>query len=166
MKNNIILSLITLFILIFSCRGNDDEIQYIDQQVYIYMDSLGQDLLNSELQGSYSTISWNDVLADTDNAPVTFSKKVDEDSLFFMSYLAGATRTLTDSTENSKHYRSEIALNITKKNLDATTSTIRDTLVLQYSSTPSLFTLESASYKGVEVFSKTPGEKNIIKIHK
>lgn len=166
MKKGFFISFVMILFFFLSCQRNDDEIQFIDQQLRVYIDSLGQDMLNSNITGSYNTVSWNDILADKDIANVSYTKKLDSDSTYYLYYLAGATREIVDSMENFKRYKSEIAFNLTKKINDSTTATTRDTLILNYTSTPTLFSIESAQYNGVEVFTKTEDGLNIIKINK
>ncbi|MCB4234233.1 hypothetical protein LDL59_01505 [Kaistella anthropi] len=51
------------------------EVQQIDRILQVYIDSAGQDMLNSNLKGGYTNISMNDVYGITDNAPVSFNQK-------------------------------------------------------------------------------------------
>jgi len=166
MKNFFFAIPVILAVLV-SCRNNDDTVQIIDQVMNLYIDSAGQDMLNSEIEGSYQTISMNDVNGITDTAPVSFTKLFDKDSLQYIDYVAGARKILIDSSNtNSKIYESEIALIFTRKVNDSVTSTFSDTLKLNYLSNPDIFYLEKAWYNNQLVFTKENGKPNIIKITK
>ena len=159
--------LFTILVLIFSCRRNDEPVQQIDQVLHIYIDSLGQDMLNKNLQGSYFSVSMNDIDGPKDNSPVSFSLNSDVNKISYLHYIAGANRLLTDSLNpDYKKYRSRIALNLVTKINDSIQNTTNDTLVLVYTSTPQKFWISSAFYNKAQVFNKVEGQQNIIKIHK
>ncbi len=165
---NVLFFLSIILLSAVSCRSeNPDDIQRIDQVLNIYIDSLGQDMLDNTIPGSYITVSMNDVDGLTDNAPVQVNLMKDEANVSFIKYTAGATRTLVETMpDNSQLYRSRIALNMRKQLNDSVQAVTNDTLELNYSLTPQVFQLSTAFYNGIPVFSKTPGAPNVIKINK
>ena len=165
MKNAFFLIMISFFAFL-ACRSDEDLVQKIDQVINLYIDSLGQDMLNTKLAGSYVRSSMNDVYGLRDNAPVSFSLKKDADTINFIEYLAGAKRIGIDSLESSKTYESKIALLLTKKINDSTTRITNDTMTIQYRSTPTLFQVSKIWYNNVLHFTKVEGEPNIVKIVK
>lgn len=165
MKNLFFLMLVA-FLGFISCRNDENDVQKIDQVMQLYIDSLGQDMLNVKLPGSYTTTSMNDVYGLTDNAPVTFSVKKDADTVSFIEYVAGAKRIRIDSTELSKTYESKIALTLIKSINDSVKRTTNDTMTIQYLSTPTLFEISKVWYNDVLQFTKVEGEPNVIKISK
>ena len=80
MKNVFFLSFLIIFALL-SCRNDEAGVQKIDQIIRLYIDSAGQDMLNSNIQGGYTNIRMNDVYGLTDSAPVNFGTKKDQDTL-------------------------------------------------------------------------------------
>lgn len=165
MKNLFFLMLVA-FLGFISCRNDENDVQKIDQVMQLYIDSLGQDMLNVKLPGSYTTTSMNDVYGLTDNAPVTFSVKKDADTVSFIEYVAGAKRLRIDSTELSKTYESKIALTLIKSINDSVKRTTNDTMTIQYLSTPTLFEISKVWYNDVLQFNKVEGQPNVIKISK
>lgn len=165
MKNLFFLMLVA-FLGFISCRNDENDVQKIDQIMQLYIDSLGQDMLNVKLPGSYTTTSMNDVYGLTDNAPVTFSVKKDADTVSFIEYVAGAKRIRIDSTELSKTYESKIALTLIKSINDSVKRTTNDTMTIQYLSTPTLFEISKVWYNDVLQFTKVEGQPNVIKISK
>lgn len=165
MKNLFFLMLVA-FLGFISCRNDENDVQKIDQVMQLYIDSLGQDMLNVKLPGSYTTTSMNDVYGLTDNAPVTFSVKKDADTVSFIEYVAGAKRIRIDSTELSKTYESKIALTLIKSINDSVKRTTNDTMTIQYLSTPTLFEISKVWYNDVLQFTKVEGQPNVIKITK
>lgn len=165
MKNLFFLMLVA-FLGFISCRNDENDVQKIDQVMQLYIDSLGQDMLNVKLPGSYTTTSMNDVYGLTDNAPVTFSVKKDADTVSFIEYVAGAKRLRIDSTEFSKTYESKIALTLIKSINDSVKRTTNDTMTIQYLSTPTLFEISKVWYNDVLQFNKVEGQPNVIKISK
>ena len=162
---NVFFLLLAVFVAFLSCRSDEDSVQKIDQVINLYIDSLGQDMLNVKLPGSYISSSMNDVYGLTDNTPVSFTLKKDADTINYIEYLAGAKRIAIDSTANSKTYESKIALNLTKKIADANRIT-NDTMTIQYLSTPNLFQVSKIWYNGVLQFTKVEGQPNTVKIVK
>lgn len=165
MKNLFFLMLVA-FLGFISCRNDENDVQKIDQVMQLYIDSLGQDMLNVKLPGSYTTTSMNDVYGLTDNAPVTFSVKKGADTVSFIEYVAGAKRIRIDSTELSKTYESKIALTLIKSINDSVKRTTNDTMTIQYLSTPTLFEISKVWYNDVLQFNKVEGQPNVIKISK
>ncbi|WP_027375963.1 hypothetical protein [Kaistella palustris] len=163
---NLFFSFFLILFAVLSCRNTDDGIQRIDQILNLYIDSAGQDMLNSKIPGSYSNIRWNDIYGLTDNAPVSFTTKKDADTLTYLEYLAGAKRKLIDSAGVTKTYESRIALALTRKVTDSTTSVANDTMTIQYTATPELFQISKVFYNGILQFTKAGTEPNTIKIQK
>lgn len=164
MKNVFFLTII-VFVAFLSCRSDDDSVQRIDQVINLYIDSLGQDMLNSTVPGSYTSSRMNDVYGLTDNAPVSFTIKKDADTISYIEYLAGAKRIGIDSSGTSKTYESKVALFLTKKVNDSNKVT-NDTITIQYLSTPELFEVSKLWYNGVLQFTKVEGQPNTVKIVK
>ena len=162
---NVFFLLLAVFVAFLSCRSDEDSVQKIDQVINLYIDSLGQDMLNTKLAGSYISSTMNDVYGLTDNAPISISIKKDADTINYIEYLAGAKRIAIDSTANSKTYESKIALNLTKKIADANRIT-NDTMTIQYLSTPNFFQVSKIWYNGVLQFTKVEGQPNTVKIVK
>ena len=165
MKNLLFITMIVFFAFL-SCRGEEESVQKIDQVINLYIDSLGQDMLNTKIPGSYISSSMNDVYGLTDTAPVSFSIKKDADTISYIEYLAGAKRIGVDSSGTSKTYESKIALFLTKKINDSTRKTTSDTMTIQYSSTPDIFQVSKIWYNGVLQFTKVDGQPNTVKISK
>ena len=164
MKNVFFLTIIILSAFL-SCRSDEDSVQRIDQVINLYIDSSGQDMLNSNVPGSYTNSRMNDVYGLTDNAPVSFTIKKDADTISYIEYLAGAKRIGIDSSGNSKTYDSKVALFLTKKVNDSNRVT-NDTITIQYLSTPELFQVSKLWYNGVLQFTKVEGQPNTVKIVK
>lgn len=164
MKNVFFLTVI-IFSAFLSCRSDEDAVQRIDQVINLYIDSLGQDMLNSKVPGSYTNSRMNDVYGLTDNAPVSFTIKKDADTISYIEYLAGAKRIGIDSSGTSKTYESKVALFLTKKVNDSNRVT-NDTITIQYLSTPELFQVSKLWYNGVLQFTKVEGQPNTVKIVK
>ena len=164
MKNVFFLTII-IFFAFLSCRSDEDAVQRIDQVINLYIDSLGQDMLNSKVSGSYTNSRMNDVYGLTDNAPVSFTIKKDADTISYIEYLAGAKRIGIDSSGTSKTYESKVALFLTKKVNDSNRVT-NDTITIQYLSTPELFQVSKLWYNGVLQFTKVEGQPNTVKIVK
>lgn len=165
MKNLFFLIMVS-FLAFLSCRGDEDSVQKIDQVINLYIDSLGQDMLNVKLQGSYINASMNDVYGLTDNAPVSFTLKKDADTANYIEYLAGAKRIGIDSSGSSKTYESKISLFLTKKINDSTNRVSNDTLTIQYLSTPTIFQVSKIWYNDVLQFTKVEGQPNTVRIVK
>lgn len=163
---NLLFSFFIVCTLMLSCRTEEESLQQIDQVIQLYIDSLGQDMLNDKLPGSYKNPQINDVYGLTDNAPITFTLKKDTDTLNYLEYVAGATRVKIDSSAAGKTYESKIAINFTKKINDSVNRTINDTMTIQYRSTPDIFQVWTVWYNGQIKFTKIEGAPNIVKISK
>lgn len=165
MKNLFFLMILSFFACI-ACRSDEDSVQKIDQIIDLYIDSLGQDLLNSKIPGSYESQQMIDVYGLTDNVPVNFSLKKNTDTINYIEYLAGAKRIAIDSSASEKTYESKIALKLIRKINDSTRNTINDTLTIQYSSNPERFQVSKVFYNGTLKFTKMEGMPNVVKITK
>lgn len=169
MKRNIFfIALTILFVGLSSCKSNDDEPQYIDQIIDLYIkDSNNKDLLKDNSAGSYIAFSANDVQGLLDNSPVSFQKKMTVDSTFYLEYMAGAKRITLDSVSpTDRTYQSIIALNFTKKVTDTTNVAILDTMKIIYKWTPSVFEVSKIYYNNDLKFTKQNGQPNVITIVK
>lgn len=165
MKNLFFVYVVLLFAFL-SCRNDDLGVQRIDQLINIYIDSAGRDMLNNNINGSYSNIQWNDVYGLTDNSPVTFSNKKDADTIHYLEYIAGAKRVGVDSVGEFRSYESKIALRLTKKLTDSTNSVANDTMIIRYEYTPEVFQVSEIWYNNILKFTKVTDQPNIIKISK
>ena len=165
MKNLFFFSVIAFFAFL-SCRNDEDTVQKIDQIIQLYIDSAGQDMLNTNIKGGYTNARMNDVYGLTDTAPVNFSPKKDKDTVSYIEYIAGARRIGIDSSGSSKTYESKIALSFTKSITDSTSTTINDTMTVQYLLTPEVFQVSKIWYNNVLQFTKVADEPNIVKIQK
>ncbi|PZU81084.1 MAG: hypothetical protein DI529_15965 [Chryseobacterium sp.] len=164
LRLSIILSAI---ILLFSCRGDEEEIQVIDQVLNLYMkNSAGQDLLNTNIDGSYSSAALYDLLNETALTSVTSSLLKDSNGVIYMEYLAGATRLLKDSVSPSqKTFESEVIIRLSKT-VDEETVVDDDTIRIEYNWTPTLFQLSKLWYNDELKFTKVQGQPNIVTIVK
>ena len=154
---------------LFSCRKEDENnVQKIDQVINIYFkDSSGKDLLNTNLLGSYTSVSAQDLDADKALQSISgFSVRKDKDTIAYIDYASGATRLLKDSISPvNKVYRSDFYLNLSKtENKVVVTDT--DTVKVEYNWTPTLFQVSKLWYNNKLVFTKVDGQQNIIKIVK
>ncbi len=165
MKNLFFFSVIAFFAFL-SCRNDEATVQKIDQIIQLYIDSADQDMLNTNIKGGYTNAKMNDVYGLTDTAPVNFSSKKDNDTASYIEYIAGARRIGIDSSGSSKIYESKIALSFTKNLTDSTSTTINDTMTVQYRLTPEIFQVSKIWYNSVLQFTKVAEEPNIVKIQK
>ena len=163
---NVFFTLLMVFFALISCRNDDSDVQKIDQIIHLYIDSAGQDMLNSNIPGSYVNVQGNDEYGLVDSAPVNFSNKKDADTVNYLEYVAGARRIGIDSVGDNKNYESKIALILTKKVNNTTNAVIKDILTIQYSSTPTSFQVSKVYYNNILKFTKVEGEPNIVKITK
>ena len=107
----------------------------------------------------------NDVYGATDVVPVPMTLKKTADTINYLEYIAGAKRIAMDANNPPQNYQSKIAFAFQKK-LGNNTVTTNDTLVLNYTMSPTLFQINNATYNGISVFTKNPNTDNIIKIFK
>lgn len=165
--------ILTAVVLLFSCRGdNEDDVQVIDQVLMLYVKSAtnDQDLLNSKIDGSYSSVALLDLLDETTaNKPITgqtFPK--DADTVVYMDYPAGAIRLLKDSiTPELKTYYSNFIIRYSKKVNDVVVTDFdSDTILIEYNWTPSLFQISKLWYNNELKFTKVPGQRNVVQIVK
>lgn len=169
MKSNIFfIALTILFVSLSSCKSNDDEPQYIDQIIDLYIkDSNNKDLLKDNSAGSYIAFSANDVQGLLDNSPVSFQKKMTVDSTFYLEYMAGAKRITLDSVNpTDRTYQSIIALNFTQKINDTTNVAVLDTMKIIYKWAPSVFEVSKVYYNNDLKFTKQNGQPNVVTIVK
>ena len=164
----IVLALCSLF-LIFSCRGDSEDVQKIDQLLHIYLKNTdGQDLMNSSLDGSYSSVSLLDIGGLYDQSSISgYSLVKDDDAVYYLKYTAGATRNFVDSVSaDYKTYRSDIILELTDSDTD---SVDLDTISVFYDWTPQVFKVSSFYYNGTQLnFAASDGDAdpNIVNITK
>jgi len=162
--------IVTTILLLFSCQRDEAEIQTIDQVLTLYMNSAatGQDLLNPNIPGSYSTPSLLDLLGERDLQPIsgyTFPK--DADTLVYMDYPAGAIRLKIDSLSNDDEqtYYSRFIIRL-PRTVNEVVVNDDDTIQIEYKSTSSLFQISKLWYNDKLKFTKTQGGQNIVKIVK
>jgi len=167
MKLRISIILSTILIL-FSCQRDETDVQIIDQVLKLYMKSAttGQDLLNPNIEGSYTTPVLQDLLGDRDLQAIsgyTFPK--DADTVVYMDYPAGAIRLKIDSLSNDEQqiYYSRFVIKLLKKD---EVLPDYDTIKIEYKSTPSLFQISKLWYNDQLKFTKVQGQPNIVTIVK
>ncbi len=157
-------------ILLYSCRGDESDLQVIDQVINIYVaNSSGQDLLNSDLDGSYSSYELWDLLGTYDLTEITsgFSLKTDDDGIKYIKYISGATRVLTDSVSPTlKYYQSEFTVNMQMEVDEDSSYYDIDTMKVNYLWTNKVFQVYEIYWDEELVFTKTDGQPNTIKIIK
>lgn len=160
--------ILTCLLFINSCNRSDEDVQYIDQLLKIYIkDASGRDLLKGDEVGTYIGFAANDNFGITDNAPVAFAKKTDASGINYLEYLAGAKREILDSiSPDQKTYHSSIRLNFTQKVNDSTNVSLSDTLRVIYNWTPQVFEVSKVYYNGNLKFTKQPNQPNIITVVK
>lgn len=156
--------------LLFSCQRDEQETQTIDQVLKLYMTSAatGQDLFNSNIEGSYSTPALLDLLGEKDLQIIsgaTFPK--DADTLVYMDYPAGAARIRIDSlsNDNEQTYYSRFIIRL-PRTINEVVVNDDDTIKIEYKSTPSLFQISKLWYNDKLKFTKVPGKANIVRIVK
>lgn len=158
-----------LFTTLVSCTGNEDEVQQIDQVINLYYkDAAGKDLLNTNLDNTFSGIQFLDLNGERDLVSITsFSLRSTEDTINYIDYVDGAVRVLKDSTNpNMKTYQSDFIIQLSRTNSANVITTDQDTVRVEYSWTPQLFQISRFFYNGQEEFRKIAGEPNIITIIK
>lgn len=163
---NIFFFIVIVFLAIISCRNSDEDLQVIDQRVHLYIDSAGIDMLNANDDLAYRNLTFNDVYGQTESSPVSLVSNVDENSVYYRIYIAGAVRRLVDSTNpSSLIYESKIALRLTRQinNVDVNTY---DTLTLRYKNEPQLFQVDKAFYNNQEITMNKIDEAYRLIIHK
>ena len=169
MKNYFLTITLALFALI-CCRGDEEDLQVIDQVLMMYVknETNDQDLLNSKIPGSYSSVTLLDQLDETiADKPITgYSLLKDADTVVYMDYPAGAVRQLKDSINPElKTYRSRFKIRYSKT-VNSQTETDDDIIEIEYKWTPSLFQISKLWYDNELVFTKTQIGPNIVKIVK
>ncbi|MCY0969787.1 hypothetical protein [Chryseobacterium wangxinyae] len=155
---------------LMGCRSDEDSIQKIDQIMSFYIqDANGKNLLIPNKIGSFTSVAMNDLLATTDNAPVSNSLKSISDSVSYIEYIAGATRQLESGGDSdNRMYRSQIRVALTKKLTDTTFAEVdNDTLQIFYHWTPSVFEVSRVLYNKSELpINKDSESRNVVKITK
>ncbi|MGI9650402.1 hypothetical protein [Chryseobacterium sp. RLHN22] len=154
---------------LLSCGSDEDSLQKIDQIFNLYIqDSSGKTMLNPSKIGSFTGVSFNDELADKDIANVNFSRKMLEDSTYYIEYIAGATRKfVNDEPDGSKIYRSLIEVSLTKKISDTQNDpVVIDSMEIFYRSSPSVFEVSRVLYNNQLVFTKVQDQPNTATITK
>lgn len=166
------LTIVFVLLALVSCRGDEEDTQTIDQVLKLYVkNSAEQDLLNSKIPGSYSSVALLDLLDETTaNKPITgqtFPK--DADDVVYMDYPAGAVRLLKDivtSNPDEKIYYSNFIIQYFKIVNSVSTLSSQDTIRIEYSWTPSLFQISKLWYNEELKFTKTQAGPNIVTIVK
>lgn len=166
LRLSIILSAI---IILFSCRGDEEDFQVIDQVLKMYVrNAANQDLLNNRIPGSYTSVALLDLLDETTaEKPVSgYSLLKDADTVVYIDYPAGAVRQLKDSVNPElKTYRSRFIIRYAKT-VNSETETDDDIIEIEYKWTPTLFELSKLWYDNELKFTKVPGQPNIVRIVK
>lgn len=162
-RNSIVFILV---ISIFSCKNSDeDAIQKIDQTLRVYMqDASGVDYFDTGTNGQkFATITFSDIGGEFTSQRLN-SATIAKDSLgkYYMQYVAGATRNLVWDNGAEQEYRSDISIQMFKK--DSTTATEIDTLSILYRNTPTLFQVKQVNFNEKAIFTKTENAKNIMTI--
>ncbi|WP_374445784.1 hypothetical protein [Epilithonimonas sp.] len=160
--------ILAAIILLFSCRGDDNDYQVIDQVLNLYVrNQYGQDLLDSKLEGSYSSVTLLDLLSETALTSVSGSSlQKDVKNITYLDYAGGATRLLKDSiSAEQKTYYSRFVIRYSKT-VDTQVINDDDTIEIEYKWTPSLFELSKLWYNNELKFTKVSGQPNIVTIVK
>lgn len=163
---NIIFAFILILFFTISCRKNNGSTQQINQVVHIYIDSLGKDMLNTKLSGTYTAVSLKDIGGVYDQTAVSYNLKKNTDTVNYIEYVSGAKRNLLDSTSPYlKYYKSDMVLRLTKT-VNSVSKTTIDTVEVQYSWTPSLFQVSKIIYNKVSKPITVNGATNTVHIVK
>ncbi|SDD86171.1 hypothetical protein [Riemerella columbipharyngis] len=146
-----ILILIILGVAVSSCRKENVPSQKIEQVLNIYVkNSTGKDLLNPKDSTNYISVSAVDLNADIDGVQVPLNI-MQNDSIYFLQYIAGARRILKDSlSKDEKTYSSDIVLSF-NKNVNQQLVSTTDTLGLEYFWSPSMFRLSDVKLNNVSL---------------
>jgi hypothetical protein len=165
---NIVFGFLVVFFAFLSCKGDDDEVQKIDQILNVYVkNGAGRDLFHAKKDMTYFTYSMNDVNGVADLAPVSSSLRATADSTLFIEYIAGAKRVGLDTLDpNNKTYHSVITVSMIKRLNTTILDTISDKLEIQYRMTPSVFEVSKVYYNDTLRFTKQPGSSNVVTIVK
>lgn len=163
MKNLVALGLMLGLI---SCNREAVSGRTIDQNVAIYLDSAGIDLLNAELAQGYQISHITDVLAPRDGVTVGMAASKDASGRHYLYYTAGATRAITGSASEGQTVQSVIALNFAHKTTSPQKYPVADTLILNYLYNDQVFQIIKASYNGKPVLGKSAAGQNLISVSK
>lgn len=157
------------FLLLFSCRGEDEsDLQKINQVVNIYMkNSSGTDLLNTNIKGGFTTVTAQDLNADKALQAISgVSVRKDKDTIAYIDYTSGAVKILKDTgSPNSKIYQSDFYINLSKI-INKATVIDTDTLKIEYNWSPTLFEVSKIYYNGKLTSITKNGSVNTISIVK
>lgn len=167
MKHKIALIIFSLCFL-FSCQSDDEDIQYIDQVLNIYVkNSAGQDLFNANTTGYFSNVQFLDLLSDRDLSPITgVTILKDINTINYIDYSAGAVRLIKDSVSAAdKTYYSNFVMRLTKTE-NSQTINVDDTLRIEYSWSPTRFQVSKIWKSKQLIFTKSEGQPNIVNIVK
>lgn len=165
---NLIFILALIFLALFSCRNSDDDVQNIDQVINLYLkDTSGKDLLNPKISGSYTSVSLYDLGDVYDQVVISnFSLKKNADTVTYIDYVSGAKKNLIDSTSaTQKKYKSEFIVKLSKVVNKVTVSDL-DTVKIEYTWTPTLFSISKIYYNGIQKTSTKIGSANTVSIVK
>ncbi|SHK10374.1 hypothetical protein [Epilithonimonas mollis] len=160
--------ILTAIVLLFSCRGDGNDFQVIDQVLKLYVRSANNpDLLNNQIDGSYSSVVLYDLLNPTALTIVPGTSLLkDADAITYLDYTAGAIRQLKDSiSPELKTYKSRFIIRYSKT-VNSEVVNDDDIIEIEYRWTPSLFELSKLSYDNEVKFTKVPGQPNIVRIVK
>lgn len=150
--------LLVFFLLMASCRQDEDSVQVIDQVLRIYVqDQTGNDLLAPEAESSLFSVNLVDLDANTANVPVRAMKKLDSVKGYYFEYVSGAVRTLESEDSETENYYSTMGIRFQDQ---AESEIDQDTLRLDYKLTPSLFSLEEVWLNQNLVFKKEANKQN------
>lgn len=163
-------TILSVFLFLFSCQRDEEDTQEIDQVLRLYMkSSTNPDLLNSKIPGSFSNVSFLDVLGPRDLIPISgYSLLKDSDTVTYIDYPAGAIRLKIDSlsNDNLETYYSQFVIRLAQPLNSTITEPINDTIKIEYTSTPSLFQISKLWYNRELKFTKVQGQPNIVTIVK
>lgn len=159
-----------LILCLYACRGDDDTIQEIDQTLQIFVkNSAGEDLLHPKTPNYFFSYTIDDLGGQYSKVPLSsgYTTMVNTDSIYYIQYIAGATRNLKDSINpDLKYYTSEMSITWNKKINDSITQSTTDTLNIVYQWKPELFTIHEVFVNKTKVFDKQQGKNNAITITK
>lgn len=155
-----------LALLLMSCNREAVTGRLIDQNVTVYIDSAGTDMLNPEQAQGYQISYITDVLAPRDGVTVGMTPGKSADGKHFLAYTAGATRTIVANSSEGQVVKSVIALNFAHKNTSPQKYPVSDTLILNYLYNDRVFQLKNALYNGKPVLTRTADGENRISVTK
>ncbi|WP_018674804.1 hypothetical protein [Riemerella columbina] len=159
-----------LILCLCACRGNEDTIQEIDQTLQIFVkNSAGEDLLHPKTSNYFFSYTIDDLGGQYSKVPIRsgYTTMVNKDSIYYIQYIAGATRNLKDSiSPDLKYYTSDISITWNKKVNDSVTQSTTDTLNILYQWKPERFAIQEVFVNKTKVFEKQQGKDNTVTIVK